>query len=201
MQRSPSAVFGLLACALGFFSSAGCTPLELTRTSDADGKVTARYYYENGWPWSAREVVSSPPAEELRDKLLAIVPLGSPRPVVLRRLNAAGIQGNFRTQSKVGGGSAPRHDCFSSRVWKRPDGKVWLVNISFYFDEFGKLHRIEFSPDPGLRPDGTERGNNEVIPTETIETDKPRPRRGRQQCASDDSDLEKQESRSSKPSD
>ena len=200
-HRSSTAVFGLLAWAIGALTSAGCSPMWLTRTSDADGKVTSRYLYENGWPWSGRAVVSPPPAEELRSEILAIVPMGTRRPVVLRRLKAAGIQGSFGTRANAGGGRVPRHDCYSSWCWKRPNGKVWLVDIVFFFDEAGKLHRIEFSRDPSLRPNGTERGTSEVVPKETIDADNLRPDRDQQRSKSGGSEVGEREHESSQPVD
>jgi hypothetical protein len=175
-HRLPTPLCGLLICSIGVISCAGCTPMVVNR--EEDGKVVGRSIYEYGllWPFP-RQVDFPPPNEELRKEILAIVPLGTRRPEVLRRLKAAGMEGHFGVQMKEGGGHVPRHDCYCASSWRRPNGKVWFVDMQFFFDEERKLARITLSPDPRMRPDGTYRNDTEIAPTETIDKKSLRSRR------------------------
>jgi hypothetical protein len=66
-------------------------------------------------------------------EVLAVVPKGTRREDVLRRLHAAGIEGSFGISQRV----------YYCDLWNRPDGQRWQMNIALLFDEKGVLYKTQ----------------------------------------------------------
>lgn len=78
-------------------------------------------------------LVSCPfPVADQTAKILDIVPLGTPRDDVVKRLDEAGVIGNFST-----GDSKSTYYC---DVWQREKGERWHINVVLLFDENGILY-------------------------------------------------------------
>lgn len=131
MNRAAS--YQRLACAVVLVATAGCVSSGL---------------FENARP---QKVTALPSPDQIRKQVQTLVPLGTPRQEVLRRIDSAGIKGHFGTRDTPGGGHADRHDVYYGEFWKRPDGQLWHISVEFWFDGSGKLERLEF---PGYsKPD------------------------------------------------
>jgi len=138
-------LIGLAAC----IAAAGCDPMLVT--VEQDGKSVPRSVYEYGLAWPfPRAVDGAPPPDVLRQELLAIAPLGTSRTEALRRLTAAGIKIDRSIQPMSAAREQPDLDRFVGSFWNRPQGKVWIVNFGFEFDESHKLRRIDVCPVPEL---------------------------------------------------
>jgi len=123
-----------LACAIVLVANSGCVSSGL---------------FENARPQKVTAALPSP--EQIRKEVQTLVPLGTPRQEVLRRIDSAGIKGHFGARETPGGGHSDRHDVYYGEFWKRPDGQLWHVSVEFWFDGSGKLERLEF---PGYaKPD------------------------------------------------
>lgn len=72
------------------------------------------------------------PVAEQTAKILEIAPLGTPRDEVLKRLDKAGIIGNFST-----GDSKSTYYC---DVWPQDGNERWHINVVLLFDENGILY-------------------------------------------------------------
>jgi hypothetical protein len=66
-------------------------------------------------------------------EVLALVPKGTRREEVLRRLHAAGIEGSFGISQRV----------YYCDLWNRPGGQRWQMNIALLFDENGILYKTQ----------------------------------------------------------
>src|SRR5579862_9375484 len=121
------AAFRRLACAAVLVAMAGCASSGL---------------FDNARPRKVTAVLPSP--EQIRKEVQTLVPLGTTRQEVLRRIDSAGIKGHFGTRDTPGGGHSDRHDVYYGEFWKRPDGQLWHISVEFCFDGSGKLERLEF---------------------------------------------------------
>ncbi len=70
---------------------------------------------------------------EQEKEVLAVVPKGLRREEVLKRLAAAGIEGNFGISRRV----------YYCDLWKRPNGERWQMNVALLFDDAGKLYKTQ----------------------------------------------------------
>jgi len=70
---------------------------------------------------------------EQTKEVLNVVPKGTRRDDALRKLAAAGIEGNFGTSRRV----------YYCELWNRPDGSRWHLNVALLFDETGKLYKTQ----------------------------------------------------------
>lgn len=78
-------------------------------------------------------LISCPfPVEEQTAKILEIVPLGTPRDEAIKRLEEAGIVGNFSI-----GDSKSTYYC---DVWQQGKDERWHINVVLLFDEDGILY-------------------------------------------------------------
>ncbi len=78
-------------------------------------------------------LISCPlPAAEQTAKILEIAPLGTPRDDVLKRLDQAGVIGNFSS-----GDSKSTYYC---DVWQQGQDERWHINVVLLFDENGILY-------------------------------------------------------------
>ncbi len=78
-------------------------------------------------------LVSCPlPVDEQTAQILDIVPLGTPRDVVIEKLEKAGVIGNFST-----GDSKTTYYC---DIWQREKDERWHINVVLLFDENGLLY-------------------------------------------------------------
>jgi hypothetical protein len=80
------------------------------------------------------------PATEQAVRVVEVVPLGTPREDVLKRLKDAGIRGNFGENQSI----------FYCDVWNREDGERWHINVVLLFNEQGELY--------ATRPDASTAG-------------------------------------------
>jgi len=136
----------LIGLAVGI-AFAGCDPVIVNVAKN--GKSISVYEYGLAWPFP-RDVAPPPPPDELRRELFALVPLGTSRTETLRRLTDAGIKIDRSVQPASAGREQPVSDRFVGSFWNRPQGKVWIVDFGFEFDESRKLRRIHVSPSPEL---------------------------------------------------
>ncbi len=67
---------------------------------------------------------------EQEKEILAVVPKGTRRDEVLRKLATAGIDGSFGISRRV----------YYCELWNRPDGSRWHLNVALLFDEVGRLY-------------------------------------------------------------
>jgi hypothetical protein len=134
-------LIGLAAC----IAFAGCDPMIVNVEQNGKSLPQSVYEYGLAWPFP-RDVVPPPAADELRRELLALVPLGTSRTDALRRLTDAGIKMDRAIQPRSAGRKQPDPDRFVGRLWNRPQGKVWVVDFGFEFDESHKLRRIDVNP-------------------------------------------------------
>jgi len=107
----------------------------------------------------SHEIVTCPLTYSEQEKeVLAIVPKGTRREEVLRRLNAAGIEGSFGTSRRI----------YYCEIWTRPNGERWHLNLALLFDEYGKLYRTQVgdSEVSAIRGDA-------ASPKSTVSTDTP----------------------------
>lgn len=72
------------------------------------------------------------PVSEQTAKILDIVPLGTSRDDAIKRLDKAGVIGNFST-----GDSKSTYYC---DVWQRDKDERWHINVVLLFDENGTLY-------------------------------------------------------------
>lgn len=72
------------------------------------------------------------PIAEQTAKILEIAPLGTAREEAIKRLDDAGIIGNFST-----GSSKSTYYC---DIWPQDDGLRWHINVVLLFDENGTLY-------------------------------------------------------------
>lgn len=72
------------------------------------------------------------PVAEQTAKILDIAPLGTPRDEVIKKLDKAGIIGNFST-----GDSKSTYYC---DVWQQDKDERWHINVVLLFDENGILY-------------------------------------------------------------
>lgn len=72
------------------------------------------------------------PVSEQTAKILDIVPLGTSRDDAIKRLDKAGVIGNFST-----GDSKSTYYC---DVWQRDKDERWHINVVLLFDENGILY-------------------------------------------------------------
>jgi hypothetical protein len=94
-------------------------------------------------------------SEQIKE-VLNVVPKGTRREDALRKLAAAGIEGNFGISRRV----------YYCELWVRPDGSRWHLNVALLFDETGKLYKTQAAdcdvtalPDKSLP--SAEKQNNE----------------------------------------
>jgi hypothetical protein len=81
-----------------------------------------------------RAIVPCPlPFADQEKAILAVVPKGTRRDSLLRRLQTAGIEGSFGISQRV----------YYCDLWNRPDGQRWQMNIALLFDENGVLYRTQ----------------------------------------------------------
>jgi hypothetical protein len=90
---------------------------------------------------------------EQTKEVLNVVPKGTRREDALRKLAAAGIEGNFGSSRRV----------YYCELWNRPDGSRWHLNVALLFDETGKLYRtqsadseVTASPEKSLPPSASQ---------------------------------------------
>ncbi len=72
------------------------------------------------------------PVAEQTAKILDIAPLGTPRDEVIKKLDKAGVIGNFST-----GDSKSTYYC---DVWQQDKDERWHINVVLLFDENGILY-------------------------------------------------------------
>lgn len=72
------------------------------------------------------------PIVEQTEKILEIAPLGTHRDEVIKRLDQAGIVGNFSA-----GGSQSTYYC---DIWPQSEKLRWHINVVLLFDENGILY-------------------------------------------------------------
>jgi hypothetical protein len=70
---------------------------------------------------------------EQEQEVLGIVPMGTPREDVLKRLAEAGIKGTFGLSHRI----------YYCDLWDRSSGERWHMNLALLFDESGKLYRTQ----------------------------------------------------------
>jgi hypothetical protein len=81
-----------------------------------------------------RAIVPCPLGYSDQEKeVLAVVPIGTRREDVLRRLGAAGIEGNFGISQRV----------YYCDLWNRRDGQRWQMNVALCFDEKGVFYKTQ----------------------------------------------------------
>ncbi len=90
------------------------------------------------------------PVAEQTAKILDIVPLGTSREDAIKRLDKAGIIGNFST-----GDSKSTYYC---DVWPQGEKERWHINVVLLFDENGILYGTR----PQLSSPVTERNDMKV---------------------------------------
>jgi len=78
--------------------------------------------------------IESPLAyQQQQQKILEIVPVGTPRSEAVEKLTAAGVFGEFSQGEKI-------YYCGS---WKQANGSRWRTNVAVLFDEEGKVYRTQ----------------------------------------------------------
>lgn len=70
------------------------------------------------------------------EKIKNIVPLGTPRDEAIRKLEEAGIDGDFSSVSR---------SIYYCERWNRENGKQWELNVSLLFDAQGQFYRTKHS--------------------------------------------------------
>jgi hypothetical protein len=71
-------------------------------------------------------------SEQVKE-LLVIVPKGTKRDEVLRRLAKAGVEGNFGSSRRI----------YYCDLWNRSNGEKWHMNVALLFDDSGKLYNTQ----------------------------------------------------------
>jgi hypothetical protein len=136
-------LIGLAACLV----FGGCDPVIVN--VQQEGKCVPQSVYEYGLAWPfPHDVDPSPPPDVMWRELLAIAPVGTSRTEALRRLNAAGIKVDRAVSPRSEGHERRCPDRFVGSFWNRPQGKVWIVDFGFEFDELHKLRRVDVHPVP-----------------------------------------------------
>jgi hypothetical protein len=69
-----------------------------------------------------------------------IVPVGIPREEAVRKLEEAGVQGDF---------SASRNTIYYCDLWNRKNGERWPLNVALLFDSQGNFYRTRHSDFDG----------------------------------------------------
>ena len=69
-----------------------------------------------------------------------IVPVGTPREEAVRKLEEAGVQGDF---------SASRKTIYYCDLWNRKNGERWPLNVALLFDGQGNFYRTRHSDFDG----------------------------------------------------
>lgn len=72
------------------------------------------------------------PVAEQTAKILEIAPLGTPRDEAIKRLDQAGVVGNFST--------GDRKSTYYCDVWQQGKDERWHINVVLLFDEDGILY-------------------------------------------------------------
>jgi hypothetical protein len=81
---------------------------------------------------------------EQEKEILGVVPKGTRREEALRRLAAAGVEGNFGISRRV----------YYCDLWTRKNGERWHINVALLFDDSGKLYRTQVAEcDVSVVPD------------------------------------------------
>jgi hypothetical protein len=95
----------------------------------------------------SRQIVQCPLTYSEQEKeVLAVVPKGVRREEALRRLQAAGIEGNFGISRRV----------YYCDLWIRPNRERWHMNVALLFDDVGKLYKTQTADcDFAAVPEGT----------------------------------------------
>jgi hypothetical protein len=70
---------------------------------------------------------------EQEKEILTVVPKGTRRDEVLRRLAAAGVEGSFGISHRV----------YYCDLWNRKNGERWHINVALLFDDTGRLYRTQ----------------------------------------------------------
>ncbi|QDT90567.1 hypothetical protein [Gimesia algae] len=79
-----------------------------------------------------RSVVPAPLVfEEQSAKILEIAPLGTPKEQAIRKLDDAGISGDFASSPSI----------YYCDLWQREDGALWHLNVALLFQEDGTLYK------------------------------------------------------------
>lgn len=86
---------------------------------------------------------------EQEKEILTIVPKGTRREEVLRRLAAAGLEGSFGSSRRV----------YYCDLWNRKNGDRWHVNVALLFDDAGRLYRTQVAETDITRESESKTGN------------------------------------------
>src|SRR5688572_21634064 len=85
---------------------------------------------------SSGRIIPSPLTYSEQEKeILAIVPEGTDRDEAVKKLTAAGIEGDFGTSRSI----------YYCDLWKRKSGERWHMNVALLFDKSGKLYKTQVS--------------------------------------------------------
>ena len=86
----------------------------------------------SGCQLTGGRIIPSPLTYSEQEKeILAIVPLGTERDQAVRKLSAAGIDGDFGTGRNI----------YYCDLWNRNNGERWHLNVALWFDKTGKLYK------------------------------------------------------------
>jgi len=97
-------------------------------------------------------LVSCPlPVAEQAAKVLQVTPLGTPREEAMKRLNEAGIHGNFGENQSI----------FYCDWWERDKSERWHLNVVLLFDENGRLYNTRPSPSDTDKTPGVQHVSSE----------------------------------------
>lgn len=92
-------------------------------------------------------IIPSPLSYSEQEKeLLVIAPVGTDREEAVRKLSAAGIEGDFGSSRSI----------YYCDLWNRKNGERWHMNVALMFDKSGKLYKS-----------GTAQSETAMLPPET----------------------------------
>ncbi|MGE3316379.1 MAG: hypothetical protein AB7O26_14785 [Planctomycetaceae bacterium] len=84
---------------------------------------------------SGRIIPSPLTYSEQEKEILAIAPRGTDRDEAVRKLNAAGLKGDFGSTRSI----------YYCDEWHRDSGERWHMNVALLFDKEGKLYTTQVS--------------------------------------------------------